>query len=142
MHRSALTTRYKPDIAPSKPTIKKAEAAATVPVPSSAAGPVSLEDDGIISDSLDTRTAPGPPTEFPAGERLILTCRLPDLIPTEGDGNCMLHAYIAPSKMDKTPDELRVMICDTMRRSTPSDAWRRAACYYNQGPALVNDEAT
>ena len=44
--------------------------------------------------------------------------------------------------MDKTPDELRVMICDTMRRSTPSDAWRRAECYYNQGPAMFNDEAT
>ena len=140
-----------------KPTIKKADAAATVPVPSSAAassssaaGPVIviLDDDGItcdtkygmISDGLDTRKAHGPPDQFPVGERLRMTGRLPDQIPTDGDGNCMLHAYIATSNMDKTPDELRVMICETMRSSFPSDAWRRAVGYDNQGP--INDEAT
>ena len=96
----------------------------------------------MISDGRDTRTAHGPPDQFPVGERLRMTGRLPGQIPTDGDGNCMLHAYIATSNMDKTPDELRIAICATMRSSTPSDAWRRAVGYDNQGTTFFNDEAT
>jgi hypothetical protein len=90
----------------------------------------------------DTPTPHSTSTPFPWCDRLMTMGRSSESVSVPGDGNCMLHAYMATCGIDAPcVDGLLRLMCDILNATTPASTWRRDYHFDMQDSGNVAYEA-